>query len=58
MKPVYPQGDDRLEAPIPLATTSHPVQEDLLLQEQMRRLHNTRARQRAARHHRAGRSLI
>jgi hypothetical protein len=24
----------------------------------MRRLHNTRARQRAARHHRAGRSLI
>lgn len=58
MKPVYPQGDDRLEAPLPLGTASHPVHEDLILQEQMRRLHNTRARQRAARHHRAGRPLI
>ena len=58
MKPVYPQGEDRSEAPFTPATTSHPLHEDLLLQEQMRRLHNTRARQRAARHHRAGRPLI
>lgn len=58
MKPVYPQGDDRAEAPLPSATAIHPLHEDLLHQEQMRRLHNTRARQRAARHHRAGRSLI
>ncbi len=58
MKPVYLQGDDRSEAPLRSVTAVHPVHEDLLLHEQMRRLHNTRARQRAARHHRAGRSLI
>ena len=58
MKPVYPQGEDRLETPLPLATTNHPVHEDLIMQEQMRRLHNSRARQRAARHHRAGRPSI
>lgn len=54
MKPVYPQSEDRSEAPVPLATALHPIHADLILQEQMRRLHNTRARQRAARHHRAG----
>ncbi len=55
MKSVYPQGEDRMEAPLPSATTIPSLNEDLVLQEQMRRLHNTRARQRAARHHRAGR---
>lgn len=58
MKPVYPQGEDRVDAPLAVATTILPMHEDLVLQEQMRRLHNTRARQRAARHHRAGRPLI
>lgn len=58
MKPVYPQGEDRTDAPLSTATTIRPMPEDLVLQEQMRRLHNTRARQRAARHHRAGRPLI
>lgn len=58
MNSVHPQGDDRSEAPLPSATPLHPLHDDLRLQEQMRRLHNTRARQRAARHHRAGRSLI
>lgn len=58
MKPVYPQGEDRADAPLAAAATILPMHEDLVLQEQMRRLHNTRARQRAARHHRAGRPLI
>ncbi|MCJ2088103.1 hypothetical protein MKK88_19255 [Methylobacterium sp. E-005] len=58
MKSVHPQGEDRPDVSFPPVTAIHPLHEDLLLQEQMRRLHNSRARQRAARHHRAGRSLI
>lgn len=57
MKSVHPLGDDRPEAPIS-STTLQPPPEDEVRQEQMRRLHNTRARQRAARHQRAGRPLM
>jgi hypothetical protein len=52
MKSVHPQDQDRLESPVP-STVIHPSQADELLQEQMRRQHNARARQRAARHTRA-----
>ncbi|GJE52923.1 hypothetical protein GOFOIKOB_5998 [Methylobacterium tardum] len=58
MKPVYPLEEDRPGAAIPPATARHPAHEDELRQQQMRRQHNTRARERAARHHRAGRSLL
>ena len=49
MKPVYPQDQDRLEAPILPAAARPSMHADELLQEQMRRLHNARARRRAAR---------
>lgn len=58
MKPVYPVREDHLEARRSPTTTLHPPHKDEVLQEQMRRLHNARARNRAARHHRAGRPLI
>jgi hypothetical protein len=58
MKPVYPQAEGRLDAPIPQSTPVHALHADELLQEQMRRLHNARARQRAARHPRAARATI
>ena len=55
MKPVYPQDRDHPETPI-LPSAVLPVPHaDELHQEQMRRLHNARARQRAARHPRAAR---
>ncbi|MHB2208513.1 hypothetical protein [Methylobacterium sp. CM6257] len=57
MNSVYPLRDDRPEAQLSPAMTIHPQSPDEVLQEQMRRLHNARARQRAARHHRAGRPL-
>lgn len=55
MKSVYPQTQDTLEAPILPSAALHVPHADELLQEQMRRLHNARARQRAARHTRAAR---
>ncbi|MGH1573372.1 hypothetical protein ACRAWG_25260 [Methylobacterium sp. P31] len=57
MNSVYPLRDDRLETQTSPAVTIHLPNPDEVLQEQMRRLHNARARQRAARHHRAGRPL-
>jgi hypothetical protein len=58
MKPVYPLRENRIETEQSPAMTIHAPHRDEVLQEQMRRLHNARASQRAARHHRAGRSLI
>lgn len=58
MKTVYPLYEDRLDSRPSFTTTLQPPHEDEVLQEQMRRLHNARARQRAARHHRAGRLPI
>lgn len=58
MKPVYPLEEDRPEAEIPPGTARHPPPGDELRQQQMRRQHNTRARERAARHHRAGRPSL
>ena len=55
MKPVYPQDQDHPEAPILPPAAISALHADELLQEQMRRLHNARARQRAARHPRAAR---
>ncbi|MCJ2052351.1 hypothetical protein [Methylobacterium sp. J-070] len=55
MKSVYRQSEDRPEAPLPSSTPVQAMHADELLQEQMRRLHNTRARQRAVRHPRAAR---
>ena len=54
MKPIYPQRDSRAGDPPPGVITVHPPRESEILQEQMRRLHNARASQRAARHHRIG----
>jgi hypothetical protein len=56
MKSVYPQAQDRLEAPLPSSAPTLTLPADELLQEQMRRLHNARARQRAVRHPRAARA--
>lgn len=58
MKPVYPQTEDRLDAPISPSAPVHALHADERLQEQMRRLHNARARQRAAWHPRAARATI
>jgi hypothetical protein len=58
MKPIYPQREDRLSVPQPTAISVRPPHEDEILQEQMRRLHNARARQRAARRHLADRPLV
>jgi hypothetical protein len=55
MKPIYPQREDHMSVPQPTAISVCPVHEDEILQEQMRRLHNARARQRAARRHLTGR---
>jgi hypothetical protein len=55
MKPIYPQREDGLSVPQPTAITVCPPHEDELLQEQMRRLRNAQARQRAARRHLVGR---
>ncbi|WP_158169125.1 hypothetical protein [Methylobacterium mesophilicum] len=56
MKAVYPPVQDRLDASLPSSNLIRPVQADEVLQEQMRRLHNARARQRAVRHPRAARA--
>lgn len=58
MKPIYPQREDLLKAPHPTAITVLPQHEDEILQEQMRRLHNARARQRTARRHLTARPFI
>lgn len=58
MKPIYPQREDRLSVPQPTAITIRPPHEDEILQEQMRRLHNARARQRSARRHLVARAYI
>ena len=58
MKPIYPQREDHLTVPRPTAITMSPPHEDEILQEQMRRLHNARARQRSARRHLAARAYI
>ncbi|MBP1183753.1 hypothetical protein [Methylobacterium sp. PvR107] len=58
MKSVFPLEEDRPSAAIPSATAHHPPHEDELRQQQMRRQHNTRARERAARHLRGGRPLL
>jgi hypothetical protein len=44
--------DDSSAAQQSTAAVAHPLHEDETHQEQMRRLHNARARQRAARHQR------
>ncbi|MHB2208359.1 hypothetical protein [Methylobacterium sp. CM6257] len=58
MKPIYPQREDHLSVPQPSAIAVCPVHEDEILQEQMRKLRNAQARQRAARRHLAGRLWI
>ena len=52
MKPIHPQLEDRSASHQTYATTIHPLHEDEAHQEQMRRLHNARARRRAAQQHR------
>ncbi len=52
MKPIYRQpADPVVEYRSPLMIV-HPLQGDVTLQEQMRRLHNARAIRRAAQHQR------
>lgn len=58
MKPIYPQRVDNLTVPQPTTITVPRPQEDEILQEQMRRLHNARARQRSARRHLAAQTYI
>lgn len=52
MKTLYTQGEGKSSAHRLPAVTVQPLHEDEVHQEQMRRLHNARASQRAARHHR------
>jgi hypothetical protein len=55
MKPTHLQRESNsLLSTIP-SMTIQPLQEAVAHQEQMRRLHNARASQRAARHHRINR---
>lgn len=58
MKPIYPQREDHLTVPKPTTITVPRPYEDEILQEQMRRLHNARARQRSARRHLVARASI
>lgn len=58
MKPIHQQREGHAAAHHSPAMLVRPSHEDEILQEQMRRLHNARASQRAARHHRAGQLAI
>lgn len=49
MSLTYPQREDLPRTPQPAAITARPRYEDEILQEHMRRVHNARARRRAAR---------
>ena len=55
MKPVNVHSEGNTAAPSHTAVTVRPLHEDEAHQERMRRLHNARASQRAARHHRVNR---
>jgi hypothetical protein len=58
MKPIHQQREGHTSAHQSPAMTVRPPRDEEILQEQMRRLHNARASQRAARHHRAGQFSI
>jgi len=58
MKPIHQQREGHASAHHSPVMPARPPHEDEILQEQMRRLHNARASQRAARHHRAGQFSI
>lgn len=56
MKTVHPQNERLPALPIHVAMTVNPSYEDEVHQDRMRRLHNARASQRAARYHRIHRA--
>ncbi|TXN76587.1 hypothetical protein FV228_00080 [Methylobacterium sp. WL18] len=55
MKPTQPRSESTTTLPVYPAITVGPLREDEAQQDQMRRLHNARASQRAARYHRINR---
>lgn len=56
MKPTQPRSESTITLPVyPVITTSL-LREDEVQQDQMRRLHNARASQRAAQYHRINRA--
>lgn len=56
MEPTHPQNESNSPLPTPPTITIHSLQEAVAQQDQMRRLCNARASQRAARQHRINRA--